>query len=162
MTHNPPVEIERKFLVAALPVLQDLQAFQVRQGYLTLAADFTEVRLRQKADAYFMTVKSGSGLQRTEYEIPIDQSQFEALWPATAGRRVEKTRYIGHIADQQSFELDVFSGHLDSLVMVEVEFETLAAALSFNPPEWFGAELTDDENYRNKALASNGLPVITL
>lgn len=162
MTGDSPVEIERKFLVSALPVLGELEAVQVRQGYLTSADDSVEIRLRQKAEACFMTLKSGAGLLRLEYEISIDHSQFDVLWPATAGRRIEKTRYIGRLNDQRIFELDVFSGHLETLVLVEVEFEDLEAALCFSPPEWFGMEVTDDKNFKNKALASNGLPVAAI
>jgi adenylate cyclase len=158
MTEAPPVEIERKFLVSTLPNLQKLEAFQVRQGYLTSVADSVEVRLRQKGAAYFMTLKSGAGLQRLEYEILIDKSQFDALWPATDGRRIEKTRYLGNLEDHLIFELDVFSGRLASLILVEVEFETVNAATNFTPPAWFGLDVTDDKRFKNKTLAMNGQP----
>ena len=58
-------------------------------------------------DACFMTLKSGTGLQRSEYEITIDWPQFDVLWPSTDGRRIEKTRYQGRLGDKQVFELDI-------------------------------------------------------
>jgi CYTH domain-containing protein len=158
MIVKSPIEIERKFLVATMPQLQDLEAFQVRQGYLTAAVDTVEIRLRQKREVCFLTLKSGAGLQRLEHEILIDRSQFDALWPATEGRRIEKIRYVGHLNDQQVFELDVFSDRLASLVLVEVEFPSLEAATAFISPEWFGVEVTDDKRFKNGALAMNGLP----
>jgi adenylate cyclase len=106
-----------------------------------------------------MTLKSGAGLQRLEYEILIDKSQFDALWPATDGRRIEKTRYLGNLEDHLIFELDVFSGRLASLILVEVEFETVNAATNFTPPAWFGLDVTDDKRFKNKTLAMNGQPV---
>jgi adenylate cyclase len=158
MTENSPVEIERKFLVATLPNLQVLEAVQVRQGYLTAVEDSVEVRLRQSGDACFVTLKSGSGVQRSEYEITIGRSQFGVLWPATDGRRIEKTRYQGRLGDQLVFELDVFSGDLAPLTFVEVEFTSVEAASDFVPPGWFGKEVTDDKRFKNKALATSGLP----
>lgn len=158
MTVNSPVEIERKFLVATMPKLQELEAFQVRQGYLTSAVDSVEMRLRQKGEACFLTLKSGAGLQRLEHEILIDRSQFNVLWPATEGRRIEKIRYVGRLNDQLVFELDVFSDRLASLVLVEVEFPSLEAAMDFKSPDWFGMEITDDKRFKNGALAMNGLP----
>lgn len=158
MTESAPVEVERKFLVSALPDLGALDAVSVRQGYLTASDDSVEARLRQTDDAFFMTLKSGEGLQRTEYEIPIDRSQFDVLWPATAGRRVEKIRYVGRLEDRWVFELDVFSGRLASLVLVEVEFPSREAASTFVPPSWFGREVTNDKRFKNKALATSGLP----
>ena len=117
-----------------------------------------EVRLRQKGDACFMTLKSGAGLQRSEYEIMIDRSQFDVLWPATDGRRVEKTRYPGRLGDQRVFELDVFSGVLAPLTLVEVEFTAVEAAAEFVPPAWFGMDVTDNKCFKNKSLAVIGLP----
>ena len=158
MTESAPIEIERKFLVSALPDLGRLEAVAVRQGYLTAADDSVEARLRQSGDAFFMTLKSGEGLQRMEYEIPIDQSQFDVLWPATARRRIEKVRHVGRLEDQRIFELDVFSGRLAPLVLVEVEFPSRETALAFIPPTWFGPEVTDDKRFKNKTLATSGLP----
>lgn len=158
MPENPPLEVERKFLVSELPDLGGLQAATVCQGYLTAADDSVEVRVRQTDEAFFLTLKSGAGLQRAEYEIPLERSQFEVLWPATAGRRIEKIRHVGHLQDQSIFELDVFSGRLAPLVLVEVEFPSREAALGFVPPSWFGREVTEDKRFKNKALATSGLP----
>lgn len=158
MTADPPVEIERKFLVALLPDLRTLEAVQVRQGYLTRAEDSVEIRLRQMGDAHFMTLKSGAGLLRLEHEVPLDPSQFEALWPATEGRRIEKIRHLGQLEDQRVFELDVFSGQLAPLVLVEVEFDSVEAARRFAPPAWFGTDVTEDKTFKNKVLAMHGLP----
>lgn len=159
MTGNPNVEIERKFLVSDLPSLAELQAIPVRQGYLTAATDSVEIRLRQTNEAWFLTLKSGSGLRRSEQEIPLEQAQFEALWPATHGRRVEKTRYLGRLEDQRLFELDVFSGDLAPLMIVEVEFDSVDSAMDFLPPVWFGRDVTEDERFKNKALATAGNPL---
>ncbi|MCA0998408.1 CYTH domain-containing protein [Alloyangia pacifica] len=151
------VEIERKFLVAQLPVLEDLKAKPVRQGYVTQAGDSVELRLREKGGAFFLTLKSEGGLVRMEREIEIDAAQFEALWPATEGRRLEKTRYVGALPDGTGFELDVFTGTLAPLVLVEVEFDSAEAARAFTPPDWFGADVTEDRRYRNRALADDGV-----
>lgn len=145
-------EIERKFLVRG-PVPEGLPFEPIRQGYITAASDTAEVRLRQKGEACFLTVKSGGGLVRDEYEIAIGKPEFETLWPLTEGRRVEKTRYTGRRADGLEFELDVFEGHLAPLMLVEVEFPSEAAARAFIPPDWFGEDVTEDKSYRNSALA---------
>ena len=147
-------EIERKFLVADLPDLGALPARTIEQGYITAPNDTTELRLRKKGDAYFVTVKSKGGLARAEHEVALSQQQFDELWPLTQGRRVEKTRHTGTLPCGTGFELDVFSGALAPLVMVEVEFPTLAAAHAFVPPPWFGADVTEDSRYKNQALAS--------
>ncbi|WP_319496684.1 CYTH domain-containing protein [uncultured Cohaesibacter sp.] len=156
------VEIERKFLLRALPDLTPLKARDVAQGYLTSATDSVEMRVRRKgcgADAaHFMTLKSDGTLLRKEIEVPISADQFDSFWPATKGRRVEKTRYVGVLADGLRFELDVFHGGLDGLKLVEVEFATVEAASRFVAPDWFGEDVTSNKGYKNKSLAVNGLP----
>ncbi|MEX0320310.1 MAG: CYTH domain-containing protein [Ruegeria sp.] len=152
-------EIERRFLVAALPDLSAARRAQVRQGYLTRPDDSTELRLRQMDERYLLTLKDGEGLVRGEREVEITRLQFDTFWPETDGRRIEKERFTGALAGGLTFELDVFSGALAPLRMVEVEFPSEEEALSFTPPDWFGAEVTSDRRYRNRTLAVEGLPV---
>lgn len=149
------IEIERKFLLKTMPVLSHAQKTYIHQGYITHSNDSVEVRLRQKDEQYFITVKSGSGMVRSERETSIEQKQFETLWPDTQGKRIEKHRWIGQLNTLETFELDIFMGELESLVLVEVEFSSTKQANDFQPADWFGREVTADKRYKNKALAMN-------
>lgn len=152
------VEIERKFLVPELPPgLERSQSTRIDQGYLAIADDGTEVRVRRRDGETLLTVKGGAGRSRTEEEIVIDAERFARLWPLTAGRRIEKTRYLIP-AEDLGIELDVYSGALTGLFVAEVEFPSETAADLFEPPEWFGAEVTDDARFKNQRLASEGAP----
>lgn len=163
-------EVERKFLVpvppAALLAAHPGQA--LAQGYLAVGGPGSpaEVRVRrQGAKANFLTVKStDGGAARVEVELPLSAGEFAALWPLTAGRRVEKTRHRLAADPSESgpgltLEVDVYEGNLAGLVVAEVEFpDGEAAARAFRPPGWFGREVTDDPAYRNAALACHGRP----
>ena len=157
-TALPGWEIERKFLVAETPPgLGRYPHEAIRQGYLALAEDGTEVRLRHKGDHFFQTIKQGGGLQRAEVEIELTRSQFDALWPLTEGRRVEKVRYaIAH--EGHTLELDVYAGALAGLITAEVEFPSVEASAAFQTPSWLGVEITEDARYKNKNLAVYGVP----
>ena len=48
---------------------------------------------------------------------------------------------------------DVFQGELAPLVLVEVEFPSEEAALSFTPPSWFGEDVTFTSAYHNSTLS---------
>ena len=109
------------------------------------------------AEGFTLTVKAGGGAERTELEWEIDSEQFDAAWPHTEGRHVVKVRHRIPL-DEQVIELDVFSGGLDGLVLAEVEFGSSEALAAFQPPTWFGREVTDDGRYTNAALALDGLP----
>jgi adenylate cyclase len=151
------VEIERKFLVERLPDGLDAHpSGDIEQGYLAITDD-VEVRVRRYGDRSFLTVKSSGSESRVEEEIEIDAHRFDALWPLTEGRRVQKRRYripVGNL----TLELDVYHGRLDGLLIAEVEFDSLAEATAFVPPGWLEREVTDDPRYKNKRLATEGLP----
>ena len=71
------MEIERKFLVRERPPgLERSRSTRIEQGYLAIADDGTEVRIRRRDGAAVLTVKSGSGRTRSEEEIEIDAERF--------------------------------------------------------------------------------------
>jgi adenylate cyclase len=151
-------EIERKFLVGALPDnLSQYPSKEINQGYLIISKDGTEVRVREKGDHYFLTVKSGRGETRGESEMALGESQFNSLWLLTEGVRIEKTRYEIPYGENL-VELDVYHGHLEGLVTAEVEFGTVQSSMEFIVPEWFGREVTEDRGYKNQSLAVYGIP----
>jgi CYTH domain-containing protein len=113
--------------------------------------------VRRRRGEAALTIKSGGGRVRAEEELAIETDRFERLWPLTEGRRIEKTRYE-IAADGATIELDVYAGALDGLVVAEVEFDGEDAADAFEPPDWFGAEVTDDARYKNQRLACDGAP----
>lgn len=153
-----PQEIERKFLVSALPDLGQARSAVLRQGYVTLPSDSVELRLRQSDDAFVLCVKSGTGLVRSEREIAIDAAQFDTLWPQTEGRRIDKIRWTGDLGQGLVYELDIYDGDLAPLMTVEVEFPTEDLAHGFVPPPWFGRDVTGDARYGNRVLAIDGAP----
>jgi CYTH domain-containing protein len=153
---DPGREIERKFLVPAMPD-EAGDGIPIQQGYLPLAAVESELRVRRKGDATVLTVKRGRGLERFEHEAKIGADAFEALWPLTEDRRIEKTRYeIPH--GDATIELDVYAGDLAGLLVAEVELPSREAAARFEPPAWFGEEVTEDGRYGNRSLAEHGRP----
>lgn len=153
-------EIERKFLVKELPAdLENYPHNEIIQGYLIVTDNDIEVRIRKKGDKYFETVKAGSGLVRKESEKEITKEAFWDHWPLTEGKRVEKVRYE-ILYNGKLIELDIYSGSLEGLAVAEVEFDSEEESVRFDPPSWFGEEVTHDERYKNKNLALRGKPSV--
>ncbi len=150
-------EIERKFLVNALP--EDLSNYsydKILQGYLNIQSDDTEMRLRKKDNQYFQTIKNGNGLNREEIEIALTKEQFVVLWPLTKNYRIVKRRYnIPY--NNYLIELDIYEDKYKGLKACEVEFPSEKAAYQFQPPAWVGEEITNEFSLQNNRLALNGL-----
>lgn len=155
------LEIERKFIAEEVPFdLATCRSLEMRQGYLVVDPERRlSVRVRQEGDRYRLAIKQGGGAVRTEVELPMEVDQFNALWPLARARSLEKRRYIVDDGARR-IEIDVFSGSLSPLILVEVEFESEEEAHAFTPPAWFGREVTDDARYLNQNLADAGRPPV--
>lgn len=160
-----PVETELKFIVDSPPADLDLENVPrtvLRQGYVVVNSDGAETRIRSFDNERFeLTVKSAGTVQRGEQTIKLPREMFEVLWSQTAGKRVEKTRYLIPYG-KNTIELDVYEGHLTGLITAEVEFSGRAEdaevkATTFEPPKWFGRDVSKDRRYKNQNLA-HGLP----
>jgi adenylate cyclase len=149
-----PREIERKFLVRKLP--PDLTSYphnEISQGYLVSLDDGLQVRLRQSGERYSLTFKRGTGNVREEREVELSAEQFGALWPATEGKRLVKTRYEIPFGERV-VEIDVYHDRHQGLIVAEVEFDEEEMAKNFQPPDWLGGDVTGDPRYSNQLLAS--------
>lgn len=144
------MEIERKFLVKALPDLKDVKFSKIRQGYFSITP---EKRVRQKDDKYYVTEKGEGDMVRDEREWEIGKSEAEKLFELSKTYIIEKTRYYIPFGEY-TIELDIYGGKHAGLVVAEVEFPSEKAALEFEPPWWFGQDITNDKSYKNMMLAT--------
>ncbi len=152
-------EIEKKFLIKSLPGdLKQYQKIHVVQGYLN-ASGRPSLRVRKYGEEYILSYKFKEKTQKEtanvarEVELPLVEESFEHLMKKIDGRVVEKNRYLIPLQDGLVAELDVFEGYLDGLKFVEVEFKSEEDAANFNPPEWFGRDVTFDVHFKNGYLA---------
>lgn len=149
------VEIERKYLLRALPeLLPGAQVQVIEQGYLPGTRLVERVRRVRDGDAerFYRTVKLGTGVARTEVEEECDRDTFEALWPLTEGRRVAKRRHV--VADGAlHWEIDEFTDR--DLVLAEIELPS--AEVIPDLPSWLAPEVerevTGEAAYVNANLA---------
>lgn len=147
------MEIERKYIPKILPDnLSQYESRKIAQGYLCTSP---VVRIRRSNDDYYLTYKGGGMMAREEYNLPLTKEAYEHLLPKIDGILIEKTRYLIPLEDGYTAELDIFEGALESMTLVEVEFESIEAANSYTPPEWFGEDVTNLPNYHNSYLSQH-------
>jgi len=147
------IEIERRFLVRSddWRVAADDGVYYC-QGYCPAGNGILRVRLA--GNQGYITIKGRPrGYARAEYEYPIPEKDArELLELVCLGPRVEKHRY--HVTcGGKLWEVDVFHGDNDGLVMAEIELRSETE--TFTRPSWAGTEVTADSRYCNAALAQN-------
>ncbi|GAB6841527.1 CYTH domain-containing protein [Methylorubrum rhodinum] len=145
------VEIERKFLV----VHDGWQAAVIGRRRLTdgLVGQFEngKVRVRLDEERAFLTVKGERrGLGRPEFEYEIPRADGEAMLRLVCGTcLIEKTRHrVLH--GGLVWEVDVYTGALEGMILAEVELDDEAQAFSL--PDWLGREVTADPRFRQSTL----------
>ncbi|WP_300567419.1 CYTH domain-containing protein [Flavobacterium sp.] len=149
------IEIERKFLVLNHDFI-DLAVTKNRivQGYLNSNPERT-VRIRIKGETGYLTIKgkgNDSGTTRLEWETEIPLADAEKLLGLCENGVIDKIRYEIP-SGKHTYEVDIFSGENEGLVMAEIELNSEDEA--FEKPQWLGAEVTGDERFYNAYLSNN-------
>lgn len=143
-------EIERKFLInmAAIGILENGTA--IKQGYIS-TMDKTVVRARVAGNKAYLTLK-GKNKQLTrsefEYEIPVNDAE-QIISELCNGPVIEKTRYLC-VYEGHTWEIDIFHGNNDGLIVAEIELESEDEA--FEKPSWVTVEVSGDAKYYNSSL----------
>lgn len=141
-------EIERKFKLAYLPTVKIPKS--IEQGYLSIDKDRT-VRVRVQDDKGFITIKGKtSGVSRPEFEYEIPFIDSLLMLKMCVGSIIKKNRYCVYY-DNLMWEIDVFYGDNEGLIVAEVELESEDQKIVL--PPWVGEEVTQDWRYSNSNLA---------
>jgi CYTH domain-containing protein len=146
-----PLEIERKFLVKSDTWRQFVVRSERMRDGLVAASDGRKVRVRLYEHRATLTVKSQQERgQRAEFEYEIPRDHAEEMLGAHCGdNTIVKTRhYIP--AEGLQWEVDVYEGRLQGIVLAEVELGRVDQSLSL--PEWVGEEVTGRPEFRKMEL----------
>lgn len=150
------LEIERKFLVKndSWKKCSD-SGTRMIQGYI--ASEKATIRIRIAGEKAFLTIKGKStanGFSRHEFEYAVPLRDAEKMFEELCEKPyIEKIRYIVIAEDSHEWEVDVFTGVNQGLVVAEIELEKEDE--DFALPEWAGEEVTSRPEYRNSSLVKN-------
>lgn len=148
------MEIERKFLINKKQIPQDLKSYphsELEQAYIITDP---VLRIRKKDTSYILTYKGQGLMKREEVEFPLTKEAYDKLLTKTEGNIITKTRYKIPTANGLTIELDIFAGLFEGLFLAEVEFPNEEMAMRYNPPAWFGREVTNENTFHNSTLSS--------
>lgn len=167
-------EIERRFLVAdpqAALTWSDANRVdpsviqQIEQAYLFDGGDIT-LRVRKAIFEYplrpgalpdirgTLTIKLDTpmgSMIREEFNHPVSIELVERQLARYPHRVIKCRRLVYRRAAEERWEVDVFGGANEGLVLAEIELR--APDQQIELPPWVGAEVTDDPRYTNAALA---------
>lgn len=143
-------EIERKFLVTPGAWTPRDAGTHFKQGYLSSQKERV-VRVRIEGTRAVLTIKGvTTGVSRAEFEyaIPIDDAAV-LLDQLCEQPLIDKHRHVEAFGGH-TWEIDVFHGDNEGLVVAEVELASADEPLAL--PPWVGAEVSGDPRYFNSNL----------
>ena len=158
------MEIERKWLVRPEEIpynLDTLPALEIEQAYVSFSP-VVRIRRINRGERHILTVKRPTeygGLANDEGEKEIDAELYAFLLSNASGNVIRKTRYLHALPGGLTEEIDVFSGALQGLAYLEIEFPDVESAESYPSPAWVKADVTHDVRYKNSSLAQDGMPI---
>ncbi len=157
-------EIEHKYLVRSDAFKALATPIYYHQGYIPTLNGMT-VRIRIAGEQGYVTFKDhAKGLTRHEFEYPIPADEARQLLELMCDeRQIEKQRYVipcpnaqladGTPVEGLHWEVDVFGGENEGLVVAEIEVPT--EDTRYELPEWIGEEVTADHRYYNSSLTKH-------
>lgn len=144
-------EIEYKFLVNKnlWDALEKPEPKLIVQSFLHNSVERI-VRVRVKGDKGYLTIKGATeGVTRTEFEYEIPVQEAEEMISTFQLPHIRKRRYEITI-DQHLWEVDVFEGALEGLILAEIEVSEEGE--SFTKPDWVTEDVSTDPQYYNAVL----------
>ena len=156
------VEIEKKWLIDKDKIPYDLsnsEIIEIEQTYICFSPEI-RVRKINNGNEYTFAVKTNitpDGMIRDEIEDFITQEEYNNLMKKQEGNTIYKTRYQ-FLDGDYLLAVDIFSGELEGLAYLEIEFENQEEADNFQTPNWVIKDVTSDLNYKNGHLARYGIP----
>lgn len=144
------VEIEHKHLVVNDSYkAMSIARRHITQGYITRDKRHV-VRVRISDDSAFITIKGeNTGDTRAEFEYHIPLQDARLLLNMCEPPVIVKTRYIVPYGGK-TWEVDEFHGHLEGLVIAEIELNE--AGEPYELPPFAGDDVTSDPQYYNSNL----------
>jgi CHAD domain-containing protein/CYTH domain-containing protein len=161
------IEIEKKFIVSKPIIKRFLQSSKIvytkhnlTQFYL-FAQNGCSLRLRKQDNTYSLCIKSGLGSMRSESESIIRKNLYKEYLDKHIGQKIEKTRYLFTIDDDE-YAIDAYKKDFLGLVVMEVEFSSEQKFSDFVMPPAIAPfiidDVSEDERYKNYNLSLFGLP----
>ena len=133
-------EIERKFLVRKDAWTPRDEGTHFKQGYLNAQKERV-VRVRIEGHKAKLTIKGQTtGISRLEFEYPIPVEDAAVLLDHLCEQPlIDKHRYLERFGGHR-WEIDVFHGQNDGLIVAEVELASEHEALTL--PPWVGEDVS--------------------
>ncbi|EKE14181.1 MAG: hypothetical protein ACD_12C00637G0002 [uncultured bacterium] len=157
------IEIEKTYLASFLP--KDIKKCEFKEMldiYIPKHSRHAKLRIRKSGPTHVITKKTviskNNCSTQLEEHINITEDEFKSFMKI-GGNRVSKTRFY-YPYKGQTAEIDVFSGKLKGLVLIDFEFKNHEELDNFIMPDFCLADVTEEEAIAGGVLSHHTISSI--
>lgn len=150
--HKYLIDINDQFYFDLDTLLETSEKYNIEQGYVIDDSNqgILRVRISGNNKAY-LTFKRATKERckniEVEAEIPVESAK---ILLEQCERKISKTRHLIPYGDYV-WEVDVFRGRLEGLLMAEIELKSTTDV--YHQPKWLGKDVTEDGRFSNYNLS---------
>lgn len=153
-------ELELTYLAKYIPEnLASSPHKKIVDIYIPIIEGHPKTRIRRSGEKFEITKKQplveNDSSHQIEDTIALTKKEYEALIQIP-GKRVSKVRYYLN-REGINYEIDIFNEGLYGLVLVDVEFNTIAEKNAFQKPDFCLVDVTQEEFVAGGLLAGEGV-----
>ena len=149
------IEIEKTYLAKFIP--NDINEFKfssITDSYFKIMDDLNRIRIREKDEKIELTKKSltpelNHGINKEE-TIILTKKELKNFYKVETEKIIKKRYY--YYNENILYEIDIFEGDLDGLVMIDVEFKSREEFENFKMPKFCLCDVTNDEEIAGNKL----------
>lgn len=147
-------EIERKFLLtkgASIPITEGYTKMNLKQGYIFIEKG-KHLRIRLYPHKAVLGLKYTGGIVRDEFEYEIPMKDGKQMY-SKCTMSLEKHR-LTFERFGETYDVDTYP---NGIIVVEVEFKSLAKLKKWVKPSWIGEDISNNSKYSNITLSKKNL-----
>jgi CYTH domain-containing protein len=157
------IELEKTYLAKYLP--DDLKSYKYEEMedlYLPKGSAHARLRIRKKGNIFCITKKEPvvgqNSSVHTENTILLNDKEYKAF-DNLNGDRINKKRF-NYSYQGQNCEIDVFTGKLSGLVLVDFEFSDVKDLINFKMPDFCLVDVTEEEFIAGGVLCKSSIKTL--
>ena len=157
------IEIEKTFLAKYLPAdLNKYESVDILDVYVPKKVKNADIRIRKRNNIYTITKKSlvpdQNAGTKIEENIIITEEEFKALSKSESNKLRKKRYYYPYKGNMA--EIDIFTGNLKGLVLVDFEFKNHEEMNKFIIPDFCLADVTEEIDIAGGVLCHSNFSIL--
>jgi CYTH domain-containing protein len=144
--------VKRKWLIKELPKIEIKYLEKIETCYVSFQPEVKLKKITMQGNINYYLIVRNIGVYK---KMQITKFQYDELVDASVSDMLVKTR-TKYSVNGLNVSVDNYLNFTEKLTLANITFKCEDESEEFIPPQWFGREVTDVENFKTKNLSVLG------